>query len=148
MRRDQRRAVGADAHVERERQPLGAELLEPRRDELGIADGEAADRRRASATPSACSRLARVADSAAELHVRCRPRSRMRRISGRFTGSPRFGAVEIDDVQPAGAELAVLLRELDGIDGVTRLLREVAFEQADAAPVTQVDGRYQLHYIS
>ena len=69
----------------------------------------------------------------------------MRRIRAQVDGRRPLRAVEIDDVQPPRAELAILHRELDGVDGVARLLREIALQQPHAAPVAEVDGRYQLH---
>ncbi len=84
------------------------------------------------------------ANPAAELHV---DSGRLAHAAdqSQIHGLAALRAVEIDDVQPAGAELAVLPGELDGIDGVARLLREVAFEEPDAAPVSQINGGYQLH---
>ena len=57
-------------------------------------------------------------------------------------GLAALRAVEIDDVQPARAELAVLHGELDGIDGVARLLREVAL--AAAARSGRLAGRWPV----
>ena len=121
----------------------GPNSREPRRDELGVADGQAAD----DGTRRDLERLleARACpNAAAELHVdagRLAHAPDQRQVDGLAA----FRAVEIDDVQPARAELAVLHGELDGVDGVARLLREVAVQEPHAAPVAQVDGRYQLH---
>src|SRR5262249_49511140 len=84
------------------------------------------------------------ANSAAELNLDpgCRAHAA---DHGQIDRHSLLGAVEIDDVQRASAEGAVVLRELDGIDGVTRLLLEVALQETDAASVAQVDGWYQFH---
>ena len=121
----------------------GAELREPRRDELRVADGQAADdcpRRDFERLLEAGARP----NTAAELHVDACSLAHAADQS-EVDGRPLFRAVEIDDVQPARAELAVLHRELHGVDGIARFLREIAVQEPHAAPVAKVDGRYQLH---
>ena len=121
----------------------GPSSAEPRRDELGIADGQAAD----DGTRRNLERLVEARtgpNAAAELHLDASGRAHAP-DQLEIDGLAAFRAVEIDDVQPARTELPVLHGELDGIDGVASFLGEVAMQEPHTASVSQVDGRYQLH---
>jgi hypothetical protein len=139
MRGEQRCAAIVDTNVERERDALGSELGEPGGDEVGLTDGKAAD------DDPRCDRqysleVGTTAHAAAELHFDpgCRAHSRdERKVHGRAA----LRAIEIDDVEPARAERAVLGRELNGIDVVTRLCCELALQQAHAPPSSKIDRR-------
>src|SRR6185369_2335985 len=54
-------------------------------------------------------------------------------------------AVEIDDVQPGGSELAVSVQQVERLVFVAGFRVEIALEQAHAAPVPEVDGRDEQH---
>src|SRR6185503_6265879 len=57
-------------------------------------------------------------------------------------------AVEVDDVQPGGAEPAVTLMQIERIVFVARLRVEVALEQANTAAIAQVNCRNQKHQLN
>ena len=54
-------------------------------------------------------------------------------------------AVEIDDVYAARAERAIAIQHALRVVRIDGLGREIAFQQAYAAAVAQIDGRNQLH---
>jgi hypothetical protein len=143
VRRDGGIVMRPNTHVERERHALGAELLEPRADELGRRDGEAADYDPVGDLERLLQALA-VADAAAELHAQARARADARDEREVDRGAP-FGAIEVDDMEPAGTEIPVSSTELDRVDGVARLARKIALNEPHAASVAKIDSGYELH---
>jgi hypothetical protein len=121
------------AYIERERHPLGAEFLEPCANDVGRSHGEAADHD----AVSDCERLLEaitVADAAPELHAQAGALPNAG-DQGEVHRRTSLCAVEVHDVEPAGAEPAVPRPELDGVDGIVGLALEVALEQPHAPSV-------------
>src|SRR5690606_20741968 len=88
--------------------------------------------------------LALAANAAAELHAQAADRADP--LDRREIHRPTLlGAVEIDDVQPPRAPVAVTRRELGRVDVVARDAVELAAQQPHAAAVADVDCRDQLH---
>ncbi len=61
------------------------------------------------------------------------------------TTSAVAGTVEVDDVQPIGAQAPVLIEQRARFGRVARLGSEIATQQSYAVPVSQIDGWYQAH---
>ena len=141
--RERGRAVGREPHVEREREPLAAELVEPGFDRQRLRDRQAADHGAVRDRERAQELRAR-AQAAAELDLE--PRRGAHPLDyGQVLRFAALRAVEIDDVQPARAELPVANGELDGVELVAGLAVEVPAQQPHAAPVAKVYRRNQLH---
>ena len=139
MSGDVGRAVVIDAYVQRERESIRAEFIEPCLDLLRLSNGETPDHDALGNGQRANQAIA-ATDAATQLDVspgtfvHCLHEIQIHGLAAR-------GPVQVDDVQPLGSKASVLPRELYGIDGIAGLLIEVALEQAHTAAAAYIDGR-------
>ena len=112
----------------------------------GLRDGEAADDRALRDRQRAEQSVARP-QASAELDLE--PRRVAHPLDERqILRLAALGAVEVDDVQPARAGVAIARGKLDRVELVARLAIEVAAQQPYAASVADVDRRYQVPCLS
>ena len=84
------------------------------------------------------------AQAAADLHLQ-RALRRERNNGGAVGKLTVARAIEIDDVEPVGAHVAVLVEKRARIGVVARLGIEIAAQQPDTAAAPQVDGGNEAH---
>jgi len=144
VRREHRHVGVIEPHVERQHQARGIDFRQPRDDHFRRIDRHAADDGALHASIEQCLDAIQRAQTTADLQ-----------FHGLVAGELHdgiavdlravLGAVEIDHVHTARAKGAVTSQDLARVVGVHRFGGEVTLEQADTAPVLQVDGGNQLH---
>ncbi len=142
--RDPRYACRIDAHIEGQRDSLRAEMLQPALHLLHLGESSAADHHARCACIQHQLERRSIAQTASDLQ-----------LDGPLRSQPHddclivelsvAGAVEIDDVQPVGAQVFILRKQILRIRRVARFAGEIALPQTHAAAGFQIDGGNQTH---
>ena len=144
MRREPWDAGSVQAHVERQHEAPWIQLEHPAHHAIRLGDRDAADHRAVDARIEQLANPLDRAQAAADLQLHAAD-LRQQQHSRAIGLSAVAGAVEVDDVHATRAERPIAVEDALRIVGVDGFRREVALQQAHAAPVPQIDCRNQFH---
>jgi hypothetical protein len=144
MDRHSRRAHRIQAHVERQDHALRAEVIEPRAHEIDPSDRGASDHGTADACVQNLRDRVGISQASADLKHDCGlPRQLDDDVA--IAAGTVACAVQVDDMQPVGAKVAILDEQSERIRAIAGLGVEIAPQQAHAMSVLQIDGGDETH---
>ena len=137
-------AVVGDAHVQRQRQGFGSQILQPAAHGLRRGDGQRADHHPGDPGLSQPHDILARANAAAGLDAGASGPGQTRQgfVLHRATG---LGAVQIDDVDPLGSGVGKGIQARDRVVVIAGDLIKAPVHQPHADAVLQVDGGIEDH---